>query len=382
MTDSHTDTETDITFPERRSEIVFVYDAENANPNGNPLSPTNEPRIDPQTDRAIVTDVRLKRYLRDQLQEDGDGVYITSPQGGPDQGAAKQRFQLLLDRFEETLTNRLRALADEDDDDESDTDNDNLGPEVFREFLDNAVDVRYFGATLSIESKSEEHPDDLDAAEVAAERLPDHFTGPVQFSPAKSLNQVRENENYESLTSVIASSEGAEQGGFDLADNRIQYGVFPFHGIVNEQAARSVRLRSSDVERLDTLCWRALKNQTRSRSKTGQQPRLYLRVEYGPEGYQHGDLHHLVSIDRDHSKREAEMENVTDIALDTTELVETLADGVADETVETIYVKKDDIMTLVYDGTPLTEAAAFYEKLEETIGETYVDQIPVGYGHT
>jgi len=44
-----------------RSEIVFAYDAVDANPNGNPLSGANRPRIDPQTDQAIVTDVRLKR---------------------------------------------------------------------------------------------------------------------------------------------------------------------------------------------------------------------------------------------------------------------------------------------------------------------------------
>jgi len=59
-----------------RSEIVFCYDAVDANPNGNPLSGANRPRIDPETQQAIVTDVRLKRYLRDQLDDDGHGVYV------------------------------------------------------------------------------------------------------------------------------------------------------------------------------------------------------------------------------------------------------------------------------------------------------------------
>jgi len=63
-----------------RSEIVFLYDAVDANPNGNPLSGANRPRIDPQTQQAIVTDVRLKRYLRDQLDDDGHGVYIRNVQ--------------------------------------------------------------------------------------------------------------------------------------------------------------------------------------------------------------------------------------------------------------------------------------------------------------
>lgn len=367
----------EIETPENRSEIVFVYDAENANPNGNPLSPTNEPRIDPKTDRAIVTDVRLKRYLRDQLQEDDDHVYIQSPQAGPEPGDAKQRFELLLERFEDDLTERLRALADAEDED--DVEDDGIGPEVYRTFLDRAVDVRYFGATLSIESDSDEQPDKLETAQAAAERLPDHFTGPVQFSPTKSLNEVRENENYESLTSVIASSEGAQQGGFDLADNRIQYGIFPFHGVVNEQAAPSTRLREDDVERLDTLCWRALKNQTRSRSKTGQQPRLYVRVEYAPDGYHHGDLHQLVSIDADHASQ-TPYESVTDMALDVTPLVEELRAGVASGDIETVHVKTEDLLTLVHDGTPYTDAMGFYDLLRDELNEGAVDVIDVGYG--
>jgi CRISPR-associated protein Csh2 len=367
----------DIDTPENRSEIVFVYDAENANPNGNPLSPTNEPRIDPETSRAIVTDVRLKRYLRDQLQEDGEGVYIQSPQTGPEPGDTRQRFELLLERFEEELTERLHDLA-ADGDADGDAD-DGLGTEVYRTFLDQAIDVRYFGATLSIESSSDEQAKKLATAREAADRLPDHFTGPLQFSPAKSLNEVRENENYESLTSVIASSEGAQQGGFDLADNRIQYGIFPFHGVVNEQAAPSTRLREADVERLDTLCWRALKNQTRSRSKKGQQPRLYVRAEYAAEGYHHGDLHHLVSIDRDHSGA-GPFESVTDVALDVTGLVSELTSGVESGYVDTIHVKTDDLLTLTYDGVQYTDAQSFYEVLEDETERKAIDVIDVGYG--
>jgi hypothetical protein len=53
-----------------RSEILFVYDAQDCNPNGNPIG-DNRPRRDPDTGQGIITDVRLKRYLRDQLIEKG-----------------------------------------------------------------------------------------------------------------------------------------------------------------------------------------------------------------------------------------------------------------------------------------------------------------------
>lgn len=268
------DTATPLTLPENRSEIVFVYDAVDTNPNGNPLSGANRPRIDPQTEQCIVTDVRLKRYLRDQLNSDGHGVYIRS---------TKDEEGYQADR-EELLDSRLKSLWLEELEDEE------LPEAVYGTFLDNSTDVRYFGATMSVDHDN----DRLDAV------IPDHFTGPVQFSPGKSFNRVTENEEYDSLTSVIATKEGKEQGGFGLSDHRIQYALIGFHGLVNEHGARDTRLREADVTRLDTLCWRALKNQTMTRSKVGHEPRLYLRAEYATDSYHLGDLTHDLALDREH----------------------------------------------------------------------------------
>jgi CRISPR-associated protein Csh2 len=49
-----------------RSEILFLYDVTDANPNGDPVD-ENKPRIDEETGVNIVTDVRLKRTVRDYL---------------------------------------------------------------------------------------------------------------------------------------------------------------------------------------------------------------------------------------------------------------------------------------------------------------------------
>lgn len=51
-----------------RSEILFLYDVTDANPNGDPVD-ENKPRIDEETGINIVTDVRLKRTIRDYLHE-------------------------------------------------------------------------------------------------------------------------------------------------------------------------------------------------------------------------------------------------------------------------------------------------------------------------
>jgi CRISPR-associated protein Csh2 len=59
-----------------RSEIVFLYDIKDANPNGDPLD-ENKPRIDEETGINIVTDVRLKRTIRDYLHNfKGEEIFV------------------------------------------------------------------------------------------------------------------------------------------------------------------------------------------------------------------------------------------------------------------------------------------------------------------
>ena len=53
---------------EKRSEILFLYDVTYANPNGDP-NDENKPRIDEESGLNIVTDVRLKRTVRDYLHD-------------------------------------------------------------------------------------------------------------------------------------------------------------------------------------------------------------------------------------------------------------------------------------------------------------------------
>ena len=328
---------------ENRSEIVFLYDAVDANPNGNPLSGANRPRIDPVTNQAIVTDVRLKRYLRDQLEADGHGVYITSERGE----YAKEREELLKDAI---------GVTDPEEIDE----------DAFDGFLDNAADARLFGATFSI---------DTDANEIVAaieEHLPDHLTGPVQFSPGKTLHPVEINEEYNSLTSVIGTDDEKEQGGFDLDDHRIKYGLIGFHGLVDEHGAENTNLEVEDVERLDTLCWRAIKNQTITRSKVGQEPRLYLRVEYDGESFHIGGLTHELDVVGDDEDARA-YRTVQDVTLDATALLSTLESNT--DRIRNVHVKADDSLDIAVDGTVATDG--FISVLEERIGEDLVREIEV-----
>lgn len=340
-----------------RSEIIFLYDAVDANPNGNPLSGANRPRIDPQTQQAIVTDVRLKRYLRDQLDDDGHGVYIRNVQEGGNQFT---RGELLEDR--------LKAVDYDDYDLDDDEEADQFREDIFGEFLDNSVDVRYFGATMSVDTDDE-----------YAKHLPNHFTGPVQFSPGKSMHAVNENEEYDSLTSVIATQKNKQQGGFDLDDHRIQYGLIRFHGLVDEHGAEDTKLTTSDVERLDTLCWRAIKNQTISRSKVGQEPRLYCRVEYADESFHLGGLDRDLELDPDNSKADEELRTVRDLTLDVEAFIDRL--GNASDQIKRIRVVASDVLSISAGGES-GGPDVVYDGLREALGPDTVEVVDVYNEHT
>lgn len=315
--------------PKNRSEIVFVTDAQDCNPNGNPMG-ENRPRIDPVTGQAAITDVRLKRYLRDQLDGDDHSIFVKKTI--EDDEDAPTRAKLALDLFEDIdSAEDVEAIEN-----------------VADEFLNAATDVRYFGATLSFQKDPED-----ELYQAVKEHFPSQFTGPVQFSPARSLNAVEETEEISSLTSVIATQEDKEQGGFGLDDNRIKYGIFPFHGLVDENGASDTNLSETDVERLDTLCWRAVKNQTISRSKIGQEPRLYIRVEYDTDGYHEGDLHTGMELNEGHSKPDSELQSVRDVGLNVTPLVEQLISASEDRHIDTVHIVGNERLTVTVDNEPM-----------------------------
>lgn len=291
---------------ENRSEIALVIDAKDTNPNGDPLTADNEPRIDPSTGQCIVTDVRLKRYIRDQIDDDGDAILIKNPDDGV-----------------YTREKMYKALSEELDGNPADLSD----KKVVEGFLGAATDVRYFGATISVDTDF-------------SERLPDQFQGPVQFGHGRSYHEVKRNTESKELATVIANNEDAEQGTF-ATDHRIKYGVIGFGGRINENAADTTRLTNADVERLDTLIWRALKNQTMTRSKVGQQPRFYLRVEYGPNAFEIGRLNDRIDVTPENSV--AEMRSVRDYELDVRELIAALNEH--NERIETVYLTADTAVT-------------------------------------
>ncbi|MBN1971557.1 MAG: type I-B CRISPR-associated protein Cas7/Csh2 [Candidatus Delongbacteria bacterium] len=286
----------------KRSEILFCYDVTDANPNGDPLD-ENKPRIDEETKINIVTDVRLKRTIRDYLYEykgyngtNGKDIFV------------REEFVKKGDPTSGLQDGKSRAKDFKEN------------PEIVK---NECVDVRLFGGVIPLTKDSIT------------------FTGPVQFKMGRSLHQVE--LRHIQGTGAFASKEGANQKTF-REEYQLPYSFIAFHGIVNEKAAEHTGLTEEDVNELVEGIWNGTKNLI-SRSKFGQMPRFLLKVTYNESGYFIGDLDKRISISG--FENEQKIRSIKDFTLVTEELVNAFKKN-ADK-IESISIIKDDNLKLSHE---------------------------------
>jgi CRISPR-associated protein Csh2 len=310
---------------EKNSELLYLYDARLCNPNGDP-DEENKPRMDYETGRNLASDVRLKRYLRDYwlaLSEEDwkenlgydpkPDVWVRQVEdenGALQRVSAKQRIDALAKEFaEEKGKSSVSAKQAAKD------------PE-FREWLLNRlIDARLFGATIPIgEGEGERGGASLT------------LTGPVQLSWGYSLNRV-EILPSATISSQFSGREQEEKGQYGTfgKDWRVKYSLLAFYGTVSAWRARRTGLTDRDVKLLDNSLLEALPLLATTRSKLGQAPRLYLRVQYKDDRTFLGDLRAGLSLEREEG-----LEKLDDVALNFTGLVERLREAKDKDKIETI----------------------------------------------
>ncbi|SHI17179.1 type I-B CRISPR-associated protein Cas7/Csh2 [Sporanaerobacter acetigenes] len=288
------------------NEILYLYDAKLTNPNGDP-DEENRPRMDYQRDMNLVSDLRLKRYIRDYLTYKGHDIFVRRVDDKP-----------------VTADKRIKDLKDSSED----------------WILENLTDVRMFGATMTVKKDNKT------------------FIGPIQFNWGYSLNKVELLEA--SITSHFSANEKATQGTMGK-DFRVKYSLIAFSGVVSGKRAEKTRLKEEDLYLLDEAMRHAIPNLA-TRSKIGQYPRLYMRVEYNDSETILGDY-------RDYIKLEEKVQNIRDINecyLAVDELVN-LLDG-NKEKIKNIYYYADKNLQLVLNKEEVSFEEAF-ENLPLTLVE-------------
>jgi CRISPR-associated protein Csh2 len=253
----------------QNSDILFIYDAKETNPNGDP-DDENKPRMDYEFSRNLVSDVRLKRYIRDYLQDyKGQDVFVAKVDNKPLSVTERLEMLFLAYREEDDYSQSLNLTK--------------LEKRHIDWLLSRLIDVRFFGATMPIKAK--------EGAGASAT-----FTGPIQFNWGYSLNKV-ELLDSNSISSHFSSEAEKAQGAIGK-DWRIYYSLVAFHGIISARRAERTRLNTNDILLFDESMIKAIPLEATTRSKIGQTPRLYIRVEYKDSQTFLGDLRDQIGLDQ------------------------------------------------------------------------------------
>lgn len=213
---------------EKRYDFVYLFDVQDGNPNGDPDA-GNMPRVDPETGTGLVTDVSLKRKVRNFVQ-------MTQDQAGYDIFIKERGV--------------LNNLIDEAYDQEVVKENKGADKiEQARQFMcDKYYDVRTFGAVMSTGKNAGQ------------------VRGPVQLTFSRSIDPIVTLEH--SITRMAVASEkeikiNEETGEENYTENRtmgrkytVPYGLYRCHGFVSAHFAESTGFAQDDLE----VFWQSLIN--------------------------------------------------------------------------------------------------------------------------
>ena len=303
---------------QRNSDFLFLYDATQCNPNGDP-DQENKPRMDYDTDTNLVTDTRVKRYVRDYLKATGHAIFVDGEDGAKVSPASKLQAvvgRLLTDAAEldslfaekPELRAQLQQLLEAE----------KTADKVFKKLQSKEnrvlslyllaqlvklqfVDIRLFGSAFAVEGFNRA------------------YTGPVQLNWGYSLNRVKLMDS-----STIASTMNDDNGTFGK-DYRVHYSLLAFNGSINRYAAQTSGLTEEDVDLFRKALWESIPALP-TRSKLNQYPQLYVEVVYkdGAANGQLGDLRGYVRATATTADEKA-VRRLDDLTVDLSALAEAIA---------------------------------------------------------
>lgn len=212
-----------------RYEFVYLFDVTNGNPNGDPDA-GNLPRLDPETNRGLVTDVCLKRKIRN---------FVSLAKGGADGYAIYMQEKAVLNE-QHLLGRKAVGLADESKEELKKLPKDEAkAREITAWMCANFFDVRCFGAVMTT---------GVNAGQVR---------GPIQMGFATSIDPVLPMEVSITRMAVTTAEEAEKQSGDNRTMGRkniIPYGLYRAHGFISAKLAERTGFGADDLQ----LLWQAL----------------------------------------------------------------------------------------------------------------------------
>ena len=201
-------------------DFLYIFDVQDGNPNGDPDA-GNLPRVDAETGMGLVTDVCLKRKVRNYVQvakelTSGYDIFIKEKAILNNSIDAAHEEECVV-----TATDRTMAARDV----------------MCKKFYD----VRTFGAVMSTGKNAGQ------------------VRGPIQLTFARSVDPIMTSEHSITRMAVATEKEAEKQGGNNRTMGRkatIPYGLYVCHGFISANLAKQTGFSEDDLQ----LFWKALKN--------------------------------------------------------------------------------------------------------------------------
>jgi CRISPR-associated protein Csh2 len=284
-----------------RREFLFLYDIKMGNPNGDPDE--NRPRVLPDG-TYYVTDVRLKRFVRDFLKERGKDILVDTIEGKTTNLTGRVAHYLNSNKIEKAQ-----------------------GKEIVEILLESFIDARLFGSSFAFKKAEKEAEDVIEEGaeeeknkEKIKEKIwepkpePKTLTGPVQVNIGEVLHQAESVDIHG--TTTFGSDDSKTQGTF-TAYYGLRYALIGFSGVANEHSAVIAHMSDADYELLLQALWFGVRSNANTRTKVGQVPHLLLSIEYQPgEEFQFGRLHDYIKLNATTGKEEKAWSSPEDYQVD------------------------------------------------------------------
>jgi len=241
-----------------KREFLFLFDAKDCIPNGDPF--TGEQRYDEDTQTALVSDVRLKRYVRDFLDDNRDDTNFLNP----------ETDIIFYSDKDGKYTTGDRAR--------------NLNIQNIDELKKKCIDVRLFGSVVADSSKNQEKNNM-------------QLTGAVQFKMFnRTINKVflPTTQN----TTIMKSGDKKTQGSM-ATFSYLPYGLFSCVGYFNPTTGAENGVSEEDLNKMKIALWNGINTKnTRSKPNT-QQSRLLIEIEYNDDYYKIPDIEYSIKLENE-----------------------------------------------------------------------------------
>lgn len=276
------------------SDFLFIYEAIQCNPNGDP-DQENKPRMDYDTKTNLVTDTRVKRFIRDYLTAKNEKEVVFVNMEGNNKVSVDSKLKAVVKRTIENEGELENVFADNPD-----------ALKIYKDVISKEKDAEKVWKTIT--DKKFKHKDvnyellaylvkqkfidiRMFGSAFAVGGFTKAYTGPIQLNWGYSFNKV---ELMDSSSIVTIMNDDSSTFGKDY---RVHYSLLGFNGTINAPTAKSTGLTEEDVQVFRDAIWESIPANP-TRSKLNQYPKLYVEVIYneGVSNGQFGDLRNFVSV--------------------------------------------------------------------------------------